>query len=80
MPACCAPTIIQFANVSQTVVNYTQEMRDRYSFPPKVYAYYRDDVTGEYIMSVLPLTSMRFSGNTLTVDHGGPAIGRLVIT
>jgi hypothetical protein len=80
MPVCCTPTVVKFANVSQTIVNYTQDMRDRYAFPPKVYAYYRDTVTGEYVLSVLPLTSMRFSGDVLTVDHGGPQSGRLVIT
>ena len=80
MPVCCTPTIINFANATQTVVNYTQEMRDKYAFPPKVFAYYFDTVTGEFVLSVLPLTSMRFSGNTLTVDHGGPNSGRLIIT
>ena len=80
MPVCCAPTIIPFANVAQSVVNFTQEMRDRYAFPPKVYVYYYDTVTGEYVMSVLPLTSMRWSGSQLTIDHGGPNSGRIVIT
>lgn len=80
MPVCCAPTIIPFANVTQTIVNYTQDMRDKYAFPPKVYAYYFDISTNEYVMSVLPLTSMRWSGNVLTIDHGGPNSGRVVIT
>lgn len=80
MPVCCTPTVIPFANVAQSVINYTQDMRDRYSFPPKVYAYYYDPVTGEHVMSVLPLTSMRFNGDVLTIDHGGPNSGRIVIT
>jgi len=80
MPVCCTPTIIEFANATQTVVEYTQEMRDKYSFPPKVFAYYYDPVSGEFVLSILPLTSMRFSGTTLTVDHGGPSGGKLVIT
>lgn len=80
MPVCCVPTIIQFANIAQSVINFTQDMRDKYSFPPKVYVYYFDPVTNEYIMSVLPLTSMRFNGDILTIDHGGPNSGRIVIT
>lgn len=80
MPVCCPATVIPFANVAQSVINYTQEMRDKYSFPPKVYVYYFDPVTNEYIMSVLPLTSMRWNGTTLTIDHGGPQSGRIVIT
>lgn len=80
MPVCCIPTIIPFANAAQSVINYTQVMRDKYSFPPKVYVYYFDPVTSEYIMSVLPLTSMRWVGSILTIDHGGPQSGRIVIT
>jgi len=80
MPVCCTPTVIQINNQAQTVVNFTQDMRDKYSFPPKVYVWYRDVVTGEYILSVLPLTSMRWSGNVLTIDHGGVQNGRVVIT
>lgn len=80
MPVCCTPTIIPFANASQSVINYTQDMRDKYSFPPKVYVYYFDTTTNEFVMSVLPLTSMRWNGNTLTIDHGGPQSGRIVIT
>lgn len=80
MPVCCVPTVIAFANAEQTIVNYTQDMRDKYAFPPKVYAYYHDAVTLEYVISVLPLTSMRFSGNVLTIDHGGPQNGFVVIT
>jgi hypothetical protein len=80
MPVCCTPTIIQFANETQTIINYTQEMRDKYAFPPKVYVYYFDPVSLEYVLSVLPLTSMRWNGDTLTIDHGGPQSGRVVIT
>ena len=80
MATCCTPTVIPFANVSQSVVNYTQDMRDKYSFPPKVFVWYFDINTGEYVLSVLPFTSMRWNGSVLTVDHGGPASGRLIIT
>lgn len=80
MPVCCQATVIQFANVSQTVINFTQDMRDRYAFPPKVYVYYFDPVSLEYVLSVLPLTSMRWNGNVLTVDHGGLSSGRIIIT
>lgn len=80
MPVCCIATVVQFANVSQTVINYTQTMRDKYAFPPKVYVYYFDPSTLEYVLSVLPLTSMRWTGNALTIDHGGLASGRIVIT
>lgn len=80
MPVCCTPTVIQFANVAQSVINFTQAMRDKYGYPPKVYVYYFDAVTNEYIMSVLPLTSMRWNGDVLTIDHGGAQSGRVVIT
>lgn len=55
-------------------------MRDRYAFPPKVFVYYFDPVTLEYVLSTLPLTSMRWVGSTLTIDHGGPNSGTIVIT
>lgn len=80
MPVCCEPTIVPFANVSQTVISYTQDMRDKYAFPPKVYVYYYDTITLEYVLSVLPLTSMRWVGSTLTIDHGGPNSGRIIVT
>lgn len=80
MPVCCTPTRVLFANVTQTVIQYTQDMRDRYGIQPKVYVYYFDTVTGEYVLSVLPFTSMRFDGSQITIDHGGAQSGFVVVT
>lgn len=79
MPKCCIPTQIVFSNAESTTVTYDQAMRDKYGVQPKVYVYYYDPVANEYYLSPW-YTVMKFNGSQITVDHGGPSSGMLVIT
>lgn len=79
MPTCCVPERFQFNNASITSITYTDAMRDKYGIQPKVFVYYYDPVTGEYYLSPF-FTVMKFDGSTITVDHGGPNTGFVVVT
>lgn len=79
MPRCCTPTRVNFANASTTAITYTQAMRDKYGVQPRVYVYYYDSVTSEFYLSPF-FTVMTFDGSTITVDHGGPNSGVVVVT
>ena len=79
MPKSCEPTQVQFNNASTTVIPYTQSLRDKYGIQPKVFTWYVDTVNGGLYMSPF-FTVMNFDGNTITVDHGGPNTGIVVVT
>lgn len=78
MPVCCIPTTVTFVNAVSTSITYDAVMRDKYGIQPRVYVYYYDSVTGEFYLSPF-FTVMKFDGNTITVDHGGPNTGVVVI-
>lgn len=78
MPRCCVPTQVQFINASSTSITYDDVMRDKYGIQPRVFVYYHDPVTGEFYRSSF-FTVMKFDGSTITVDHGGPNSGVVVI-
>lgn len=78
MPRCCVPTQVQFVNATSTSVIFDDAMRDKYGVQPRVFVYYYDPVTGEFYLSPF-FTVMKFDGNTITVDHGGPSSGIIII-
>lgn len=78
MPVCCIPTQVQFINASSTSITYDAVMRDKYGIQPRVFVYYYDSVTGEFYLSPF-FTVMKFDGSTITVDHGGPNTGVVVV-
>lgn len=78
MPTCCVPTQIEFANATITTITYDQAMIDKYGTQPRVFVYYYDAVTGEFYLSPF-FTVMKFDGSTITVDHGGPSSGFVIV-
>lgn len=79
MPRCCVPTQVTFINASSTSITYDSVMRDKYGIQPRVFVYYHDPVTATFYLSPF-FTVMKFDGNTITIDHGGPSSGLVVIT
>lgn len=79
MPNCCVPTRVQFINATSTTITYDEVMRDKYGAKPRVFVYYHDDVTGELYQSTF-FTLITFNGSAITVDHGGPNSGFVVVT
>jgi hypothetical protein len=78
MPVCCAPTEVEFINASSTSIAYDAAMRAKYGVQPRVFVYYYDSVSGEFYLSPF-FTVMKFDGSTITVDHGGPNTGIVVV-
>lgn len=78
MPTCCIATQFDFAFATSTTITYDQAMKDKYGSQPRVFVYYYDDVTGEFYQSPW-FTVMKFDGNTITVDHGGPMSGFVIV-
>jgi hypothetical protein len=54
-------------------------MQQQYGPHPRVHVWYLDQDTGEYYLSNAFLTRTAFVGGNIVIDHGGPAIGRVVI-
>lgn len=78
MPRCCPSTEVVFSNATTTQITYDQVMKDKYGSQPHVFVYYYDPVTTELYLSPF-FTVMKFNGTTITIDHGGPNSGIVVI-
>lgn len=74
--SCCPSNIIPFNNTAVSVVAYTPAMIATYGQKPKVQVIYYDN--GEYYISNVQ-SSVKFAGNEITIDHGGPATGLIKI-
>ncbi len=75
---CCPSTTVSFVNAANTVIPYTPLLQQQYGPTPRVYVWYRDDVTGEYLQSSF-FTFTSYGGGNIEVDHGGPQTGFVVI-
>lgn len=77
---CCPTTPILFVNTAISVVQYTPLMQQQYGPTPRVYIYYRDPDTGTYMQSSwFTFTAYSQVSQNITVDHGGPQTGFIVI-
>lgn len=73
----CAPTIIQFTNVSTVTIPYTQSLKDSYGDAPSVQVWVSD---GTNLVNMgITATFDTYPVNTINVDLGGPASGIVVI-
>lgn len=78
--ACCVPYMVPFSNVSMTTVDYNTGLKELYGAYPKVTVYYYDQEANEYYeANGIPGSEVKFDGNTISVDHGGPATGQIKI-
>ena len=82
MSVCCPPTRIEFFNEAITTIAYSPSMRAQYGSEPRIFVYYVDPITNELYLSNSFLTTIHFNTatNVITVDHGGPNSGIIVIT
>lgn len=75
---CCPNIPIQFVDEASTTIAYTPIMQAQFGPTPRVYAWYLDAETGEFLQSSW-FTLMKVTDGSIVVDHGGPATGFLVI-
>lgn len=80
MPRCCVPTQVQFNNATSTSIIYNAAMLDRYGPIPRLFTYYFDPATGEFLLSNFFTVNKFINGNQIVVDHGGPQTGIIVVT
>lgn len=77
---CCEPTRISFVNESSSTIQYTTQMQNTYGSKPRVFVYYYDDITGEFYQSnFFTVINYNITTQTITVDHGGPQTGFIII-
>lgn len=79
--SCCNPLTVPFFNVSQTVIEYSSSLRALYGDAPRISVYYQDNDLIYHAAGIM--TQIKFDTfpvNTITVDHGGPAKGKIIIT
>lgn len=73
---CCEPTIINFASVSSSVINYGPAMQQMYGPQPNVQVYFKEGA--EYALSD-DMNQVKFDGVNITADYGGPNTGFLKV-
>lgn len=79
--ACCPVNIIPFSNQLTTTIDYNAGLKAEFGNYPKVSLYYFDSSTGDfYEVNGVPGTEVKFDGDNIIVDHGGPATGLLKIS
>lgn len=70
--ACCTPYEFPFSNVAFSSIPYTDDMKANLGPMPKIEVYYWDDLAQEYyLLNGIPSSQIKFTGNTVEVDHGG---------
>lgn len=79
MPTCCSQNTIPFTGQAITTISYNSSFQDSYGPTPHVHIYYLDTETGEFYLSNAFFTRPSFKNNIITVDHGGPQTGYIVI-
>lgn len=75
---CCSSIPIEFFDAAITSIPYTPLMQAQYGPTPRVFIWYYDAITGEFLQSSF-FTLITFSGDVITVDHGGNSTGFVVI-
>lgn len=73
--SCCPAILNSFVNESITTIPYTNELRSIYGTRPFVQVVYRND-EGEYQVANVGIT---IAGGNITVDHGGPMTGLIIL-
>lgn len=68
---CCEPTIYPFSGSTLTI-DYGVEMQAAYGSNPNVQVYYREGT--EYVLSD-DMNQVVFTGSSIEIDFGGPAVG-----
>lgn len=75
--SCCPSNIVTFSNQEQTVINYSEALRNQFGRVPKVQVSYFDPVSSDYYISNNQ-TAVALIGNPVSqirVDHGGLSSG-----
>lgn len=78
MANCCKQTQFDFVNEATTTIPYGEAMRAQYGTQPRVTVWYFDPVTNEFYQSTF-FTVMKFNGSDITIDHGGPNSGFVMV-
>lgn len=81
MSSCCVPYRIPFANVAFKDIQYTDDMKRNLGPYPKIEILAWDQDTQDYYSTNgIPGFEIKFDGNIIHVDFGGPGIGIVKIS
>jgi hypothetical protein len=75
----CCPTLqIPFNDAPTTTIAYTPPLQQQFGPTPRVYVWYYEPETGDFLQSSF-FTLVSFADGNVVVDHGGPQSGIIVI-
>lgn len=78
---CCEPTIVEFMNVEQTNVTYSNQIRQKHGDVPRVDVLYFNPDTGKFDFDNMGFL-IKLQGspvNNIHIDHGGRFSGIIKI-
>lgn len=79
--SCCPSNITTFSNATETVIGYSDSLRETFGRVPKIEVYYRDPIANDYYISnnQSAVSLIGNPVNQIKVNHGGPASGAIKI-
>lgn len=78
---CCIPYEVPFGNVASIDTPYTNDMKQTLGPYPTIEVFLWDDATQEYYSTNgVPGIELKFDGNTIHADFGGPGTGFIKIS
>ena len=81
--SCCPSNILPFTDVVTTTILYSVAMKASFGFRPRVDVYYFDEDLGDfYTDNGTPAsgTLIKFSADTVFINHGGASSGYVKIS
>ena len=75
--ACCEPSVFPFTNAESSTIEYGPALQLMHGSTPKVFVLYREE-DGTYLVAPW-YTRIEFSAGQIRVDHGGSAVGLVVV-
>lgn len=80
MSACCPYTVLNFAGVDTSIFPYTAAMKISYGAKPKVDVFYFNSEDNSFTNNNgIPVSEVKFDGDYIYINHGGPASGYVKI-
>ena len=78
---CCPQTILNFADVTNSIFPYTEAMKFTYGAKPKVDVFYYNVEDGKFHNNNgMPTSEVSFDGDFIYIDHGGLSSGYLKVS
>lgn len=79
--SCCPYNITFFAGVTTTTISYPAAFKSAFGQKPRATVYYWDETAQNYYTNNdIPGSQVKFDGDAVIIDHGGPASGYVKIS